>query len=353
LAQVISAPTALLPAKPSLLSVHHPCSTVDQKESLPACRLRKIDPPSIIFSMSSVEPSSFFHGRPSSIPPSSPPLLPHHEHLSSSPPKRTLSPNSVTDPPSAKRHQHVSRRATLNSYAFSTRLGEHATHELRQAAARMAAQTKDKRLGLDLDLSTVTVVKEPTSSQTEIYEHQNQGQWELDILRDYSLQSNMATALRAFLDAFYYFCGYKSKWDEWVKQTEPKTGSNPRFKPRGKCVESSRQKLEEEFGIDENALVYLLGESSCYYANQDFVVHELPVQVVAAAMSNISRKCTSGRSRAYSLVWHMLTGYSTYQTAIDSKDMRYMGTEGVKTRRSVVDDHTDQLPFHKDLFNMD
>jgi hypothetical protein len=30
-----------------------------------------------------------------------------------------------------------------------------------------------------------------------------------------------------------------------------------------------------------------------------------------------------------------------------------MGTEGVKTRRSVVDDQIEQLPFHKDLFNME
>jgi hypothetical protein len=49
----------------------------------------------------------------------------------------------------------------------------------------------------------------------------------------------------------------------------------------------------------------------------------------------------------------MLTEYSTYQTAIDLKDLRYMGTEGVKTRRSVVDDQIEQLPFHKDLFNME
>ena len=56
-------------------------------------------------------------------------------------------------------------------------------------------------------------------------------------------------------------------------------------------------KLEKDFGIDENALAYLLGEGSCYNSNEDFV-YELPVQVVAAAMSNISRKCTPARSRA-------------------------------------------------------
>jgi hypothetical protein len=155
---------------------------------------------------------------------------------------------------------------------------------------------------------------------------------------------------RKVRNAFY--CGYKPRWDDWVRQQEPKTGFNPRFKPRGKCVEASRKKLEEEFGIDEKALAYLLGEGSCYSPNQDFV-HELPVQVVAAAMSNISRKCTPARRRAYSLVWFMLTEYSNYQTAIDLEDLRYMGTEGVKMRRSVVDDHTEQLPFHQDLFDME
>jgi hypothetical protein len=62
-------------------------------------------------------------------------------------------------------------------------------------------------------------------------------------------------ALRAFLDSFYHFCGYTTgRWHEWVKQEESEAGFNPRFKPRGKCVESShcRQKLEE-FGIDETA----------------------------------------------------------------------------------------------------
>lgn len=229
---------------------------------------------------------------------------------------------------------------------------EHKNYFLLNDAAHMAAQTKDKPLGLDPELSTVTIIKESSSSQTEIYEHKNQGQWELDVLRDYSLQSNMATALRAFLDSFYHFCGYKPRWDNWVKQTEPKTGFNPRFKPRGKCVESSRQRLEEEFAVDENELVYLLGKNSCYNYNQDFV-HELPVQVVAAAMSNISCKCTPARSRTYRLVWFMLTGYSTYHTAIDLEDWRYMGMEEVKQRRSVVDDQTEQLPFHQDLFNME
>jgi len=162
----------------------------------------------------------------------------------------------------------------------------------------------------------------------------------------------MATALRAFLDAFYHYCEYKPRWDEWIKEREPKTRSNPRFKPRGKCVESSRQKLEQ-FGIDESALAYLLGEGSCYNSNQDFV-HELPVQVVvAAAMSNLSHKCTPARSGACGLVWRMLTQYTTYQTAIDLEDSRYMGTEGVKARRGVDDDSTPQLPFHKDLFNME
>ena len=325
------------------------CSAAEYKNQFPLVRFLKTTC-SVIFSMSSVEPPSSFPERFSSLPPPSP-LLPHHEYLPSSPPKRALSPDYVADPPSAKRHQNVSRRATLHSYAFETRLGEHATYQLREAAARMAAQTKDKLLGLDPNLSTVTIAKEPSSSQTEIYEHQNQGQWELDVLRDYGFQSNIATALRAFLDSFYHFCGYKPKWNEWVKQTEPKTRLNPRFKPRGKCVESSRQMLEE-FGIDENALAYLLGEGSCYHYNHDFV-NELPVQVVAAAMSNVSRKCTASRNRAYSLVWFMLTGYKAYQTAVDLEDLRYMGTEGIKERRTVANDQTEQLPFHRDLFNME
>jgi hypothetical protein len=196
------------------------------------------------------------------------------------------------------------------------------------------------------------IVKEPSSSQTGIYDHQNQGQWELDVLRDYGLQSNMATALRAFLDSFYYFCGYKPRWDEWVKQKEPKAGFNPRFKPRGKCVESSRQKLEEEFGIDETALAYLLGEGSWY----NFTIK---TSCMSCRFRWSQPQCPTSRAkvplrgvgRRYSLVWFMLTEYSTYQTAIDLKDLRYMGTEGVKTRRSVVDaSQIEQLPFHKDLF---
>jgi len=58
----------------------------------------------------------------------------------------------------------------------------------------MAAQSKDKHHGLDLNLSTVTVVKEPPISQTESYEHRNQDQWELDVLRDYGFQSSLVIA---------------------------------------------------------------------------------------------------------------------------------------------------------------
>ena len=64
-------------------------------------------------------------------------------------------------------------------------------------------------------------------------------------LSDFELQFSVATAYRAFSDLFYYFVAITPSGMDCVKQTEPKIGSNARFRSRCKFAESNyRQMLE-------------------------------------------------------------------------------------------------------------
>jgi hypothetical protein len=67
----------------------------------------------------------------------------------------------------------MARRTTLWSYATKSPLGEHATAELRHMAAVLHAE---KQHHLDPSKSEVSLVTEPPSSQSKVFEHTNSGQ---------------------------------------------------------------------------------------------------------------------------------------------------------------------------------
>src|SRR5271170_4587397 len=215
----------------------------------------------------SLAPSSPNLGTDNIHTPSSPfnPPIDQIHRFSVSPSKRPRTP--VPAPPS-KRHKYGDdpRRARLSSYATTSHLGEFATAELRHTATVLKARQMDMQLHLDPPTSDVALLEEPPSSQSEVYQHVNTSQWELDAVRDGGNRALVANALRCLLDAFYHKCGYLPKWDDWVRQGEPQV-HNPRFVTRGACVEDKKEHLRE-YGIDGLALIYLCGKKSGYRENQ-------------------------------------------------------------------------------------
>ena len=106
----------------------------------------------------------------------------------------------------------------------------------------------------------VIIRQETPPSQSELYDHVNNDSWEHDVLRSTGMKSQIAAAHdRCFLDGFYQWCGFRPRWDEWVKETQPQQ-FNRRHKSREKCVREKRATLERAHGIDSDALVYLIGD---------------------------------------------------------------------------------------------
>ena len=137
----------------------------------------------------------------------------------------------------------------------------------------------------------------------------------------------LANGLRCLYDAFYYKCGYRPKWDPWVRATEPKVHRNSRFKTRGECVQRNRKVLKSH-GINKNVLRYLSGDKCRYSENQD-AIHEMNIAAVGAAINMLSRKASAKRAQAYLLVWKLVTGHDTYEAAVG--DNRLIGTKGIQT----------------------
>jgi len=208
-------------------------------------------------------------------------------------------------------------------------------------AALKAAKLLDENFGLESDNTIVSIRQEPPSSQSEMYDHVNDDSWELEVLRASGMNSQISVAYRCFLDGFYQWCGFRPRWDDWVKETQPQQ-FNRRYKSREECVHEKRATLEEAHGIDSAALVYLIGDHSLYYENQD-AIHEMPLCAVAAALSNMCRRATIGRKRALLLLWQLLTGHANFQAG--QWDKRYIGTKGVVSRRGPQDDEDEQIEF--------
>ena len=116
----------------------------------------------------------------------------------------------------------------------------------------------DENFGLEPYNTIVSIRQEPPSSQSEMYDHVNNDSWELEVLRASGMKSQISVAYRCFLNGFYQWCGFRPRWDEWVKETQPQQ-FNRRYKSREKCVREQRASLEEAHGIDSDALVYLIG----------------------------------------------------------------------------------------------
>ena len=199
----------------------------------------------------------------------------------------------------------------------------------------------DENFGLEPYNTIVSIRQEPPSSQSEMYDHVNNDSWELEVLRASGMKSQISVAYRCFLNGFYQWCGFRPRWDEWVKETQPQQ-FNRRYKSREKCVREQRASLEEAHGIDSDALVYLIGDHSLYYEYQD-AIHEMPLSAVAAALSNMCRRASKGRKRALLLTWQLLTGHADFEAG--QWDKRYIGTKGVVSRREPEDDEDEQIAF--------
>ena len=79
-------------------------------------------------------------------------------------------------------------------------------------------------------------------------------------------------------------------------------------------------------------LVYLIGDYSLYYENQNSI-HEMPSSAVATALSNMCRH----------LAWQLLTDHVNFEAG--RWDTRYIGTKGVVSRRELKDDEDEQIEF--------
>jgi hypothetical protein len=149
----------------------------------------------------------------------------------------------------------------------------------------------------------------------------------------------LANGLRCLYDAFYYRCGYRPKWDPWVRATEPQDRQNPRFKTRGECVQRNRKVLKFH-GINKSVLRYLSGDKCRYSENQD-AIHEMNVAAVGAAINMLSTTASAKRAQAYLLMWRLVTRHDTYEDAVG--DRRLMGTKGVQTvEENSEDDSADE-----------
>jgi len=278
---------------------------------------------------------------PNSQPPSSPPILPNYRLSSESPSKRVY-PNDDNQELNLinKRRKHAqdhSRNTRVFSYPVITRIPALPTTKERQEAAKLL----DENYGLERYNTIVSILQEPPSSKSEMYYHVNDDSWELEVLRATGMKSQISVAYHCFLDAFYQWCGFRPRWDEWVKETQPQQ-FNRRYKSREKCVREQRASLEEAHGIDSDALVYLIGDHSLYYENQD-AIHEMSLSAVAAALSNMCRRTSKGRKRALLLTWQLLTGHADFKAG--QWDKRYIGTKGLVSRREPEDDEDEQIAF--------
>ena len=195
--------------------------------------------------------------------------------------------------------------------------------------------------GLEPYNPIVSIRQEPPSSQSEMSDHVYYESWELELLREWGMKSQISAAYHCFLGGFYQWCGFRPRWDEWVKETQHQQ-PNPRYKSREKCVREQRASLEEAHGIEADALVYLIGDHSLYRENQD-ANREMPLCAVAAALSNICRRSSEGRKRALLLAWQLLTGNADFEAG--QWDERYIGTKGVVSLRDFEDDEEEQIAF--------
>jgi hypothetical protein len=280
-----------------------------------------------------------------SLPPSSPSLPPaQFPRSSGSPSKRPSTAESDID---VREHKYPKidypRRTRLISHSIVSHLTELPTQTERSQAALLVAKSIDKSFSLDPDYTMVNIHQDPPSSQSELFDHANPDSWEIERLRFHGIQNSLAVGLRCFLDAFYYHCGFRPSWHPFIKETQQFL-PNPRFKKKEQCVYESMKRLHSEYGIDRDAIVYLIGDLS-YYNNNQTAIHNMALPAVGAAISNFYRRSKHGRQRAYRLVWKLLTGYDNFDQG--NNDKRMIGSDGVTESRGPEDDEEDQVAYNE------
>ena len=70
--------------------------------------------------------------------------------------------------------------------------------------------------------------------------------------------------------------------------------------------------MNEEHDIDNDALIYLSG-NKCVYDTIPVSAIEMGVDEVGVALAHTCQKCRAGRSRAYMLVYTILTGHKSFE----------------------------------------
>jgi hypothetical protein len=139
----------------------------------------------------------------------------------------------------------------------------------------------------------INVPQDPPSSQSEMFDLANSDSWKIERLRFHGIENSMAVALSCFLDAFYHHCGFRPSRHPFIKETEQFI-PNPRFKKKERCVYESMEKLHSEYGIDGDAIMYLIGDLSNYKENQP-AIRDMSLPAVDAAVSNFYRRFKRGR----------------------------------------------------------
>ena len=259
--------------------------------------------------------------------------------------KRPKSSDVEEKTPKRIRYDHP-RHLRLYSHAHLTRPTDRfLRREDRTAAALEIAKALDQNMNLPSADATVTIREEPRSSQSEVYDHTNANQWQMNRLTRWGYDSQIAVAYRCFLDSFYHHCGYRPRWHKDIRAYDLQL-PNPMYKKRGQCVKEQREYLAT-YGLDDTYLPYVLGDGSMYYQNQSDI-HDIPLPVVGAALANICLSAPEKAVTAYRRVWKLLTGYDTWREG--EEDERYMGTDGV-TQKTQWWDKSEDLKMSEDLFN--
>jgi hypothetical protein len=150
-------------------------------------------------------------------------------------------------------------------------------------------------------------------------------------LSRYSIDNQIQTAFRVFLECFYGVCGFIPYWDKKEGTPAPIITAPTSQNNRKKAVEEYWAKyLKDDSGVFKNDLKFLEGKQSGYKESHEYV-HSLPVAVVAAGMSKYERvfSLRERRSKIYQRIWQHMTGHQEYKDGME--DSRLMTPKGVET----------------------
>lgn len=263
-----------------------------------------------------------------STPPSLPLLSPYNRNPSqrSSPLKRERSsppPSDDDSPPDRKKHVTVQSNAIVSHLpSFSSR------HERRQKALEIA-QARDMAWRLPESGTMVQLEPNEFPSSPERYVHTNDYQWENDTLSKCSIDNQIQTAFRVFLECFYGICGFVPYWDRDEESRVTVSTALTSQNNRKMAVEEYWAKcLKSDLGIYKKDLKFLEGKQSGYKDSHQYV-HSMSVAAVAAGMSKYERVFLLGerRSRIYQRIWEHMTGHQEYKDGME--DTRLMTSKGI------------------------